>query len=102
MTEYNVFALNNISVPDDAVQKMFRLHTKGASINWELLHKAREVCLERYPNDVEQILEDFETEVYWTKKKLAKKGLLYETSEFADEYNDFDEDLEEDFDEDGL
>ena len=89
MTEFNLFALNDITVPDEAVKRMFKLYGKGAHINWELLHKAKNYALDRFPEDADNIIEDFETEVYWTKKKLAKKGLLYGTgyavSEFADE-----------------
>ncbi len=100
MTEYNLFALNDVSVPDEAVKLMFKLYGKGANINWELLHKAKDYALDRFPEDADQIIEDFETEIYWTKKKLAKKGLLYQTdydaNAFADEEPQMDMEIDDD------
>lgn len=88
MAELNLFALNGITVEDGLVRQIFKLHGKGAGLNWELLHKAKDISIAEYPDDYDQIMEEFETNLYWTKKKLAKQGSLHAVSSDDESYDD--------------
>ena len=78
--QYNLFALQGDKVSDERIVELLGLTALNAhtpQLNIELLEEVRKVQTEKYPNDAEDINSMIDKAIYYSKVKLAARGMYH-------------------------
>ncbi len=78
--QYNMFALKGDEVSDEKIVELLGLSELNAhtpQLNIELLEEVRRVQIEKYPDEAEEINKMIDKAIYYSKVKLAAKGMYH-------------------------